>query len=204
MSGIRTVLFDVGGVLLTNGWDHAERNVVLGHFQVEREEFERRHPAANDLWEKDQISLEQYLEETVFWKPRDFSAAEFYSAMEAQSVPVPNTALAILGRLSASKSVKLGILNNEARALNDYRLNKYELRPHFEVFFSSCYVRLRKPDPLIYRLAVDVLQQDPATIAFIDDREKNTAPAAQLGMYAIHYKGPEQLEKELKNLDIRF
>ena len=40
------ILFDVGGVLLTNGWDHRERALVVDQFQLDRAEFERRHPEA--------------------------------------------------------------------------------------------------------------------------------------------------------------
>src|SRR5581483_2673185 len=95
------ILFDVGGVLLTNGWDHCERHVVLRQFGLDEAEFEARHPNANDAWERDAITAKQYLDETVFYQPRDFTADDFMQAMFAQSVPLPNGGLSILQELAA-------------------------------------------------------------------------------------------------------
>ena len=115
------ILFDVGGVLLTNGWDHRERAAVVDQFQLDRVEFERRHTEANDPWERDAISAGQYLDATVFYEPRSFSKDEFMSAIFAQSKALPNGALGMLSELAASHKYMLGVLNNEAREPNDYR-----------------------------------------------------------------------------------
>jgi putative hydrolase of the HAD superfamily len=202
MTEISTILWDVGGVLLTNGWDHGGRADVLAHFHIDKDEFEERHPDANDAWEKGLITVEEYLNRAVFWKPRDFTEAEFLEAMKAESRILENTALGVLESVATSVEVDLGMLNNEARELNDYRIETFGLRGYFDFFFSSCYVGLRKPSPQIYRLALDVLQCEPDEVIFIDDRAGNAAAAAALGIHAIRYQGVEQLERELAMLGI--
>jgi len=202
MTDISTILWDVGGVLLTNGWDHGGREDVLAHFNVDKAEFEERHPEANDAWEKGLITVDEYLNRTVFWKPRSFSPEDFFEAMKAESRVLDNTALSVLESVGTSVEVDLGMLNNEARELNDYRIETFGLRSYFDFFFSSCYVGLRKPSAQIYRLALDVLQCEPDEVIFIDDRPGNVEAAAAVGIHAIRYQGVEQLERELAMLGI--
>jgi putative hydrolase of the HAD superfamily len=197
MSEISTVLWDVGGVLLTNGWDHQGRASVLERFNVDRVQFEERHPEANDLWEKGLIPVDEYLHRTVFWEPRNFTPNEFLDAMKAESRLLPNTAIEVLESIAASQELDLGILNNEARELNDYRIETFGLHAYFDFFFSSCYVAQRKPGERIYRLALEVLQCEPGEVIFIDDRAENAAAAASQGINAIHYEGPAQLVNAL-------
>jgi putative hydrolase of the HAD superfamily len=202
MTEISTILWDVGGVLLTNGWDHGGRAGVLARFDVDPAEFEERHPQANDAWEKGQITVNEYLQSTVFWKPRSFSPEEFFEAMKSESRLLENTALPILENVAMIQDVDLGMLNNEARELNDYRIESFGLRGYFDFFFSSCYVGCRKPSAQIYRLALDVLQCDPEEVLFIDDRSANVEMADSMGIHAIRYQGPAQLEHELTSLGI--
>jgi putative hydrolase of the HAD superfamily len=202
MTDISTILWDVGGVLLTNGWDHEGRSDVLARFKVDKAEFEERHPEANDVWEKGLITIEEYLHRTVFWEPRSFSREEFVQAMKAESVLLPNTAMGILENIATTQDVDLGMLNNEARELNDYRIETFGLRGYFDFFLSSCYVGLRKPSPQIYELALDVLQCEPGEVLFIDDRPGNVEAASSLGIHAVRYQGPAQLERELASLGI--
>jgi putative hydrolase of the HAD superfamily len=196
------ILFDIGGVLLTNGWDHCERAAVLDQFQLDKEEFEKRHPGPNDAWERDAISARAYLDETVFYEPRSFSYEDFLQAIFAQSVELPNGALGILHELAASGRYMLGCLNNEAREPNEYRFSQFGLRQYFNVALSSCYVGLRKPKPTIYRRAVDIIGKPPGRIMFIDDRPENAAAAAAAGMKAIWFKGADTLRRDLEYLTV--
>lgn len=204
MSEITTVLWDIGGVLLTNGWDRYSRARVLEHFGVDKDKFEALHPEANDAWEKGFITADEYLRQTVFTETRSFTPAEFLEAMKAESVVLENTALPVLEELAFSSAIGIGMLNNEAKELNDNRLEKFGLNNYFDVFFSSCYVGLRKPEERMYRLALDVLQVEADSVAFIDDRIKNVEMARSLGIHAIHYKdkGPDQLRAELRALGV--
>lgn len=196
------ILFDVGGVLLTNGWDHRERAAVLDQFHLDRADFERRHPEANDAWERDTINVAQYLDATVFYEPRSFSKDEFMSAIFAQSKALPNGALGILGELAASHRYMLGVLNNEAREPNEYRFQTFGIRDQVDVAFSSCYMGLRKPGAAIYRRALDILGTPGQHTLFIDDRAENAAAAASAGMQAICFTGADALRSNLQTLEV--
>lgn len=203
MNGISTILWDVGGVLLTNGWDHRQREAVLPRFGLDPAEFERRHAAVTDAWEKDEITAEQYLMHTVFFEPRGFTQEAFLDAMRRESTLLDDSAVGILRQLAASEEYVLATVNNEARALNEYRLVEFDLIDQFDAFFSSCYLGLRKPNRKIYQVALDVLQRDPEEVAFIDDRAENVAAAATLGIHAIRYEGAAQLADELSRLGVQ-
>lgn len=202
VGSIRTLFWDCGGVLLTNGWDHHERAAVLEQFSLDSAAFEQRHPEANDAWEKGDISAEEYLQRTVFYAPRSFTTQQFVSAMQAQSIVLFKENLQIVAELAASKKYTISLLNNEARELNDYRIRTFGLRRYFSSFFSSCYVGLRKPGVAIFQRALDILQCDPGEALFIDDRKTNADAAASIGMHAIQMQTPAQLREELTRLGI--
>jgi putative hydrolase of the HAD superfamily len=196
------ILFDVGGVLLTNGWDHRERADTIAHFNLDLAAFESRHAAPNDAWERGVIPLKAYLDTTVFYEPRSFSRDEFFAYMLTQSRLLVDGALGILSELAASDKCFLGALNNEARETNEYRFEKYGLRNHFSVALSSCYLGLRKPDIAIYKRALDILGRPAERILFIDDREENVAGARAAGMKTIRFEGSAALRRELIALGV--
>jgi putative hydrolase of the HAD superfamily len=196
------ILFDVGGVLLTNGWGTCERTDVLASFNLDQADFEKRHPVPNDAWERDAISAEAYLEETVFYEPRSFSMDDFIAAICAESVELPNGALGILKELAASDKAMVGCLNNEARLPNEYRFRQFGLRQYFGVALSSCYLGLRKPKLAIYQRALDILGRPARRVLFIDDRAENVAGAAKVGMKAIQFKGADALRQDLTVLNV--
>ena len=205
MEVISTILWDVGGVLLTNGWDRRQREAVLARLGMgEREaaEFERRHAEVDQAWETDGVSADEYLRHTVFYEPRGFSPADFLEAIQGESRVLEDSALGILRQISASEEYVLATVNNESRALNEYRLARFDLLEDFDAFFSSCYLGLRKPDRKIYQIALDVLQRDPEETVFIDDRAENVAAAASLGIHGIVYEGAARLTEELARLGI--
>jgi putative hydrolase of the HAD superfamily len=202
MATITTILWDVGGVLLTNGWDRKGRAAVLSQFGLDRDTFEERHEMSNDAWEKGLITVEEYLRKTVFYEARDFSPSDFLEAMKAQSQVLPDSALGILANLAASDSLFLGMVNNEARELNDYRFDKFNLRQYFKIFVSSCYVGLRKPHPEIFKMALDVIQVSADSVVFVDDRSGNVDAANSIGIHGIRYQGSEQLKAELEKLGV--
>ncbi len=202
MGQVSTVLWDVGGVLLTNGWDHLQRYRVLDHFSLEREPFEQIHAELNDSWEKGHITIDEYLAKTVFYQPRNFTADDFIGQMKAESALHPQTAIGILKQIAASEDYAIAMLNNESRELNDYRVEKFGLTEFFDCFVSSCYVGLRKPHPEIYKLALDLLQRAPGEVVFLDDREGNIATARSLGMHGIVHETAEKTAEELNRLGV--
>lgn len=202
MSGVSTILWDVGGVLLTNGWDYQQREEVLPRFGLNSTEFERRHAEVAEAWERDEIGVDEYLRHTVFYEPRSFTQGEFFEAMRGESRVLPDSAIGILRQLAASEQYGLATVNNESRAMNEFRLTRFELIDLFSGFFSSCYLGLRKPDRRIYQVALDVLQRDPENCVFIDDRAENVAAAISLGIRGIRYEGAEPLAEQLERVGV--
>lgn len=201
-SAYEAILFDVGGVLLTNGWDHNERAVLFEQFHLDKAAFESRHPEPYDAWERDTISPSDYLKATVFYEPRTFTEGDFIAAMKLQSVPIPDNAIGVLHEIAASDKYLVGLLNNESRLLHEYRMEKYGLNQYLDVQLSSCYLGLRKPEPAIYRRAIDILGKPAHRIVFIDDRKANAVAAAAAGMTAIQFLGEEKLRHDLQQMGI--
>jgi putative hydrolase of the HAD superfamily len=196
------ILFDVGGVLLTNGWDHRERAAVVKQFNLDLTEFEWRHAAHYDAWERDAINVDAYLDATVFYEPRSFTRREFFDAICAQSVELPDGALGILREVATGCNCLVGVLNNEARETNDYRFEKFGLRDLLDVALSSCYLGLRKPEAAIYKRALDILGRPAERVLFIDDRAENVAGAVGAGVRGIVFTGAESLRGELVSLGV--
>jgi len=199
---ITTFLFDLGGVLLTNAWDHVEREQALRHFQLDVDEFNPRHEAIVERFERGDVSLDEYLDRTVFYSPRNFTREDFKQVMYSLSRPHEDS-LRVARYLAASGRYLMATINNESAELNRYRIDTFHLRDVFKLFVSSCYVRLRKPDSAIYQLAVDLTQKKPEECCFIDDRTENLEPAASLGMKTIQMQSAAQLRQQLEDLGVK-
>ena len=196
MAEITTLFWDIGGVILTNGWDRGSRKEAAAAFRLDWEEFQDRHDLSFPAFDSGLITLNEYLERTLFYRSRSFSREEFIAFMFAQSKEYSETR-AILDAVSLSGKYFVGAINNEPLELNQYRIETFDLRRNFLVFFSSCYVRSRKPEETIYRIALEVTQRAPEKCLFIDDRPLNLESPRRLGMNVIHHQNAEQLRSEL-------
>ncbi len=196
MAEITTLFFDVGGVLLSNGWDHAERSRAVERFALDAEEFEARHARLLDGFETGSITLDEYLRQAVFYRPRQFSPDDFQRFMFAQSQPFPES-LAIAEALARTRRYLMATLNNESLDLNVYRIRQFGLREQFSSFYSSCFVGVRKPSAAIFQRALEFTQRDPAECIMIDDRPENLEAPAALGMRTIRFQSAAQLSDEL-------
>jgi putative hydrolase of the HAD superfamily len=201
LSAIRAIFWDVGGVLLTNAWDRTERASALEHFQLDNKEFQARHEMVVSSFERGKITLEEYLDRTVFYRPRPFTREVFRDYMFSLSHPFPEV-LGFAQALADSGKYFMSTLNNESRELNDYRIEKYGLRKIFRLFVSSCFVGFRKPEHDIYRLALEITQVPAEQCCFIDDRALNLECAAKLGMKTIEMKELDRLREDLAKLGV--
>ena len=202
MPEITTLFWDIGGVILTNGWDRNSRREATNTFHIDWEEFEDRHDLSFPAFDAGQITLNEYLDRTLFYRTRPFTREEFTAFMFAQSKEYPGSR-AVLNSLAQTQKYFIGAINNEPLELNEYRIAAFHLRKEFLVFFSSCYVRSRKPEEHIFRVALEVTQRKPEECVFIDDRPLNLESPRRLGMNAIHYQNPEQLCSDLAKLNIK-
>jgi putative hydrolase of the HAD superfamily len=198
---IRAIFWDVGGVLLTNAWDHSERAEALKHFGLDEKEFHDRHEPLVSPFEQGKITLDEYLDRTVFYRARPFTRDAFRDYMFSLSKPFPEV-IAFARALSNSEKYFMGTINNESRELNDYRIAKFGFRGIFRFFFSSCFVGLRKPELEIYRLALEVTQIPAQECCFIDDRAQNLECPAKLGMHTIQMQTLEKLRETLAKLGV--
>jgi putative hydrolase of the HAD superfamily len=201
MAKISALFWDVGGVLLTNAWDRKQREAALSQFNLDLTEFQDRHEMVVSSFERGKITLDEYLDRTIFYRPRSFTKEQFCNEMYSLSKPNPDVVYLAKG-LAKTGRYQMATINNESRELNLYRIQSFGLQEIFSLFVSSCYVGLRKPEGGIYRLALEITQSKPEECCFIDDRSLNLEAAAHLGMHAIHMKDAAQLERELKNLGV--
>jgi putative hydrolase of the HAD superfamily len=198
---IRALFWDVGGVLLTNAWDREQRMRALEHFHLDEEEFHDRHEMVVSSFERGKITLDEYLDRTVFYRSRPFTREAFKEFMFSLSQPMPDV-LSFAQSLADSEKDVMGTINNESRELNLYRIEKFGLRKIFRIFVSSCFVGFRKPERDIYGLAVELTQIAPEECVFIDDRALNLEQAARLGMKTIEMQTLDQLKKDLEAIGV--
>jgi len=201
LTTITTLFWDIGGVILTNGWDRQARRQAAEAFDLDWDELQDRHDLAFPAFDTGHITLDQYLDRTLFYKPRPFTREEFTAFMFAQSQEYPETR-AVLTRLASTGKYFTAAINNEPFELNQYRIEAFNLRNEFQAFFSSCYVYARKPDEAIFRIALSVTQRAPERCVFIDDRSINLENARRLGMHVIHHQGAAKLVADLQLLGI--
>lgn len=181
---IRTLFLDIGGVLLTDGWDHNARKNAAAKFNLEFSEMENRHKMTFATYEEGKITIEEYLNLTVFYEERPFTLDQFREFMFAQSEP-HSEMIAFVRQLKKSYDLKIIVVSNEARELNAYRIKKFKLSEFVDSFVSSCFVHLRKPDAEIFRLALDIAQTLPEQIVYLENTEMFVEIAAGLGIRGV-------------------
>jgi len=199
MTEIRHIFFDIGGVLGSNGWDREQRTEAVRKFGLNADDFQWRHEEVTGEWEEGRITIEEYLDISVFYTKRDFSREEFIKFMYAQSVPNEAT-IQIARLLSRQPGYTLMTLNNESEELNRHRIEKFGISQIFEAFLSSCWLGVRKPIRRFYHRALGIAHAEPASSLFIDDRQQNLIPASSLGMNVLLFKSAEQLRSDLERL----
>ncbi len=184
---IRCLFLDVGGVLLSNGWDHLARRRAADHFHftpAEAARVEARHQILFETFELGKLTLDDYLQRTVFESPRPFGPDELRRFMFEQSTPHASM-LALCAHLKARHELKIVVVSNESRELNAHRIERYGLTALVDAFVSSCFVHMRKPDPEIFRLALDVAQVPAENVVYIDDVPLFVEIAGALGIRGI-------------------
>lgn len=190
------VFFDIGGVLGTNGWDREQRARALEKFGVEDEDFEHRHHQVVSEFETGAMSLEEYLDVTVFHTPRLFSREDFELYMLSLSEPNPYS-IQVARHAAAAGRVRLMTMNNESAVLNVHRIEHFGLKAIFPTFLSSCWLGVRKPQRAFFERGLGIAQAEPRASLLVDDRDQNLAPAASLGMRTIRFTDPESLARQL-------
>jgi putative hydrolase of the HAD superfamily len=199
---ITTLFVDVGGVLLTNGWDHHARRRAAKHFKLVWSEMEERHALNFETHEEGRLAFKDYLDRVVFYQKRPFTRAQFRSFMCEQSKPCTEM-LKLVVRLKARYGLKITVVSNEARELNAYRIQKFKLDGFVDTFISSCFVQLRKPDVEIFRLALDIAQAPARQVVYIENTPMFVQIAEGLGIRSILHTDYRSTRAKLTALGLR-
>lgn len=193
---ITTLFLDVGGVLLTNGWDHRSRQLAIKTFNLDEKEFNSRHTLNFDVFELGKMSLEEYLKRVVFFEPRSFSLETFKQFVFEQSQPFPEM-LKMIQEIKNQFGLKYVVLSNEGQEIAKYRFEKFKFKEFIDVFVTSGFVGYRKPDRGIYDLAIYVANVNPEEVIYIDDRQPLIEVGREFGLKGICHKDLELTKKQL-------
>lgn len=199
---IKYLFVDIGGVLLTDGWGHSSRKLAAREFGLNAVEMEKRHSQAFETYELDKLTITEYLNRVVFYEKRSFTRTRFRNFMFNQSKPYPQM-IGLIRRLKTQYRLKIIVVSNEARALNAYRIHKFKLDELVDFFISSCYVRLRKPDIDIYRLALDSTQALAKHVVYIENTPMFVQIAERLGIKSILHTDYESTCEKLASTGLR-
>ncbi len=183
---VRALFLDIGGVLLTDGWNHHSRRRAAKRFDLDLPDMEERHHLTFDTYEVGKLTLDEYMRRVVFFQKRSFTPAEFQKFMFAQSQPFPEM-IRFVCQLKARHKLKVAVVSNEGRELTLHRIKTFKLDGFVDFFISSCFVHFRKPDADIYRLALDVAQMPPEQVFYIEDRPLFVQVAKSLGIRGIRH-----------------
>ena len=193
---------DLGGVLLTNGWDRGLRKLVATHFEIDAAEMDERHHLTYDTYEAGKISLSVYLERVVFWEPRPFTEEQVVAFMLEQAKCFPEM-IDLYKRVKEKNGLKIVVVSNEGRELTTDRIRRFKLKEFVDIFVVSSYVHFRKPDEDIFRLALDVAQAEPGEVAYVDDRQMFVELACRLGMREIWHRDLDRTRAAFEALGLK-
>ena len=200
-TAITCVFLDIGGVLLTDGWNKHARKRAATNFTLELAEMEDRHHLTFETYEEGKLTLDEYLGLVVFYKKRAFTRTQFRRFMFAQSKPYPKM-IELVTQLKARHGLKIVVVSNEGRELNAYRIQKFKLDGLVDSFISSCFVHVRKPDAEIFRLALDVVQAPARQVVYIENTPMFVQIAEGLGIRGILHTDYRSTCAELASLGL--
>ena len=198
---VKALFLDIGGVLLTNGWDRKSRKAAADKFGLNADEVSDRHRMTFDTYESGKLDLDEYLTRTIFYEERSFTRQEFRQFMMDQSQPYQEM-LDLIRNLKAKHGLKIAVVNNEGRELNEHRIRTFKLGEFVDFFISSCFVHFRKPDADIWKVALDIAQVPRENVVYIDDRPMFVQVAESLGLRGVNHKKYEDTKEKLAALGL--
>lgn len=196
MGLVKALFLDIGGVLMTNGWDRVLRKKTAETFDIDYNEMTARHHLIFDTYETGKLTFDEYLKRIMFFEERSFTVKEVKEFIFNSARPFDDM-LQYFREIKEQHHLKIGVVSNEGRELAVDRIRRFDLSSFIDFFIVSSFVHFRKPDADIYRLAIDVAQVPPSNIVYIDDRALLIEVAKGLGLQGIHHTNLESTKGAL-------
>jgi epoxide hydrolase-like predicted phosphatase len=95
---------------------------------------------------------------------------------------------------------KVALLSNAWDDLRTFLQSSWNISTVFDEMIISSDVGIAKPDPRIYRIAVDRLGILPEEAVFVDDFMDNIDSARAFGMRAVHFQDRQRLYTDLASI----
>jgi epoxide hydrolase-like predicted phosphatase len=109
--------------------------------------------------------------------------------------------VAILNNLS--RRYKIALLTNVSRSRHIIKMETLIKGVKYDRVFASCYLKMAKPDPKIYKFVLKKMKSEPTEAVFIDNLEKNVQGARRVGIKSIRFTNSRSLAKQLKTFGIK-
>ncbi|GIP32778.1 HAD family hydrolase [Paenibacillus sp. J2TS4] len=171
-----------------------ERESILDYIrEADRDGYRRKAELYNELLEQFNWKKETSLDELL-----DFWSSEFYKC-----TILMEGALEVIHHLK-EKQIKLGIITNGAVYSQHAKIDQVGLRKYFDTIVVSDEVKLKKPDPQIFELALERLNVEAEHSFYIGDHSINdVAGAEDAGLTAIWFEGFREWEVDARKPQYR-
>lgn len=203
MENIKTIIFDLGGVLIDWNPEYVYLDVFDGDREKMRWFFDN---VCTHDWNENQDAgypLAKATEERVALFPEHEELIRmFYGRWEEMLGGAIEGTVEILKTLVNNKQLKVVALTNWSHETFPIALKTFDFLHWFEGILVSGEEKTRKPFKEIYELTLNRFNIEAEHAIFIDDNLRNINAANEMGINTIHFKSPETLEIELKSFGI--
>lgn len=201
---IRTVIFDLGGVLIDWNPRYLYRKIFDDQEQMEyflshicTSDWNEEQDGGRPIKEATELLINQYPD----WETE---IQAFYGRWEEMLGGVFEDTVELLKRIHKSGNYRLYALTNWSAETFPRALELYDFLNWFEDVLVSGKEKIKKPDPLIYKLLLDRFQINPQTAVFTDDNLRNVIAARAEGISTIHFQSAAQLEAAFNEMGMKF
>jgi glucose-1-phosphatase len=199
----RAIIFDIGHVLIRVDVSRAMSGLASGLSLTPQEVWSaiEKDPRWLD-WQEGRISPRDWHHHITKRLGASLSFQQFTAVWNRALDPNPIHSESFFEKLS--RNYRLALLSNTDPI---HMSNEEERFPFFRFFPIRIYsyrVGASKPDPLIYREALKACKVRAEEAIYIDDVSAYTEAARRLGMTALVFQSPEQLQSDLRNLGVQF
>ncbi|MEE3034314.1 MAG: HAD family phosphatase [Bacteroidota bacterium] len=203
MTLIKNIIFDLGGVLI----DWNPEYVYLKVFNNDRDKMKWFFENICTFdWNENQDAgypLKKATEERIKLFPQYENLIRIYYGRWEEMLGGPiNKSVDILEKVYKKNSCNIYALTNWSAETFPTALKKFHFLKWFDGIVVSGKEKTRKPFEKIYRITINRFKINPNETIFIDDNLRNVKAARKLNIKGIHFKNPEKLELELKDLKI--